>query len=311
MRYPLTSALFLPLATLLGTGCLVNPNPQQDPCAPNPCTQGNKNQCVNENGTARCLCNAGFVQRPSGVCEQESAANCPEHTGDTAEPDDCQSRARALASDGAPRLQTIEPIGDYDFFRIDATAGHLYTVVVQPEGSLMPRVDAFDQGGIWLGAHDGRPTAELTFKASSTSPYFVRVSHSPVDPSAATGSYALTYSTLGEEDHGDTPEQGTSVTPDPAGTANPQVHYGRLEYGQDQDWFLFPVTIGHRYRISFDTSRAVPTLAAYTESSPQQPFLTTRQSVVDILAESNTTVGIALYSPEGQASSYAFSILAF
>ncbi|MGZ3457305.1 MAG: hypothetical protein ACXU86_02250, partial [Archangium sp.] len=121
MRHPFSRLGFLPLAAVLGSGCIVSPldpGTQQDPCTPNPCTQGDKTWCVNEAGNARCLCKEGTVLRPSGVCEPVTAANCPEHPGDSAEPDDCLSRAPTLAADNTQHQQTIDPVGDYDFFRI-------------------------------------------------------------------------------------------------------------------------------------------------------------------------------------------------
>lgn len=311
MKLTPTRLLLLPLAAVLGTGCLVDLDRpgQKNPCEPNPCTQGSRTSCVNEDGEARCLCAPGTVSRPSGACEPVGATNCAEHPGDSAEPDDCQARAQPLTLDGQTRLRTIEPIGDYDFFQVDATAGHIYSVVVNPEGSLMPRVDAFDQGGVWLGAHDGRPQARLSFKARATAPYFVRVSHSPLDMSAASGPYALSFSSIGADDHGDGPDEATSVVAEVRGTTSPRTYSGRLEYDRDEDWFSLSATAGTWYRVSFDTASTVPALAAYRSDSLQQPFLTAQGPVVDFQATSNITLFFVLYSPEGKTGSYRFHVL--
>ncbi|PTL78297.1 hypothetical protein [Vitiosangium sp. GDMCC 1.1324] len=309
MRPLLSRLSLLPLAAVLGTGCLVSTGPDtpKDPCSPNPCTQGDKTLCVNEDGNARCLCKQGTVLRPSGVCEPITTANCPEHSGDSSEPDDCLSRAKVLATENASRQQSIEPVGDYDFFRIDGTLNTVYSVTVEPgQGSLMPRVDIFDKEGLWITSQDGRPKAQVGFKARATGAYYVRVSHSPMDASAATGLYSLAYSSLGQDDHGDASDKATTVVPDVGGATSPVDHYGRLEYGQDVDWFSIAVTQGSTYRIEFRTDRAVPSLAAYTAQDVKTPFLTTRNSYVEITAASTTTLYLALYSAQSEPGSYVF-----
>ncbi|QRN93885.1 hypothetical protein JRI60_32615 [Archangium violaceum] len=313
MRH-LSRLLFLPLGAVLGTGCFVNTGPdvEKNPCDPNPCTQGDKTQCVNEDGNARCLCKPGTVLRPSGACEPLTAVNCPEHGGDTSEPDDCLSRAAPLATN-VQRQQSIEPVGDYDFFKIDGTVDNVYTVTVEPgPGSLMPRVDVFDQGGEWIRAHDGRPKAQVGFKARASAPYYVRVSHSPMDASAATGAYALTSSLVGKDDYGDLPADSTLFVPDVGGTNTPNTRYGRFEYGQDEDWIALDVTQGTTYRIEFDTSRFLPALAAFTREDVKNPFRTARAAYVDISSPGgNTRVYLNLYSPQAEPGSYAFRLFRY
>lgn len=314
MRTPLSRLLFLPLAAVLGTGCIVTTFPEdtKDPCDPNPCTQGDKTWCVNEDGNARCLCKQGTVQRPSGACEPLTALNCPEHTGDSAEPDDCLSRAVILSADTTTqRQQSIEPVGDYDFFRVDGKLRTVYSVTVEPgSGALMPRVDVFDQGGQWLSAHDGRPKAQVGFKARATAPYYVRVSHSPFDPSAGTGQYALTLTPVGEDQHGDSSTEATTIVPDKGGTSPLKQHSGRLEYSEDQDWFAISVTQGVTYRIDF-TSGIVPALAGFTREDVKNPFATWRNSFVEIRAATTTTLYLVIYPDEGETGGYGFTVQYF
>jgi hypothetical protein len=315
MRNTLSQLLFLPLAAVLGTGCVVTnvPEQQKDPCDPNPCTQGDKTWCVNEGGNARCLCKQGTVQRPSGACEPLTTLNCPEHTGDSAEPDDCLSRAVTLAADvTTQRQQSIEPVGDYDFFRVDGTQRTVYSVTVEPgAGALAPRVDVFDQGGVWITSRDGQPKAQVGFKARSTSPYYVRVSHSPFDPSPATGQYALTLTPVGEDVHGDTPNDASTVVPDVGGTTNPTRLQGRLEYDQDEDWFVISPTQGTTYRIDFVTGGILPALAGFTSQDVKNPFHTWHNSFVEIRAESTAKIYLVMYPYEGQTGSYSFTVLRY
>src|SRR4051812_7961441 len=122
-----TFPCFLLLVLSLG-GCKSKNHSLDDPCspdAPNPCDQTNRNLCVNEAGQPRCLCNAGFLPRPSGQCEPVDGNNCPEHPGDSAEPDDCLARAQLISTNnGGPKQQSIEPPGDYDYFNFSVTAGN-------------------------------------------------------------------------------------------------------------------------------------------------------------------------------------------
>ncbi|MCY1077015.1 hypothetical protein [Archangium lansingense] len=315
MKPTLSRFLFLPLAAVLGAGCVVNPNPdeQKDPCDPNPCTQGDKTWCVNEDGNARCLCKQGTIQRPSGVCEPLTTLNCPEHTGDNSEPDDCLTKAVTLASDATTqRHQSIEPVGDYDYFRIDGKLRTVYSVTVEPgAGALMPRLDVFDQGGVWISSQDGRPKAQVGFKARANAPYYVRVSHSPFDPSPATGQYALTLAPVGEDLHGDSSNDATTIVPDVGGSTNPTVTYGRVEYAQDEDWFVISATQGTTYRIEFDTNRVVPALAGFTSDDVKNPFHTWHNSFVEIRADSTTKLYLVMYANEGETGGYGFRVFRY
>ena len=314
MRRPSPVRLgLLCLAPLLAPGCLVQPvepPPVKNPCEPNPCATGDKTVCANDNGTALCLCRAGTVQRPNGSCEPVSAANCPEHPGDTAEPDDCLPRAAALPVNTS-REQGISPVGDYDFFRIDATARDVHTVTVKPgTGALLPRVDVFDQSGKWLASQDGAPQVQVGFKARATAPYYVRVSHSPLDPTAATGPYTLTLGAPVQDDHGDTWDAPTSVTVRPGGTTASVVN-GRLEYGLDEDWFTFPVSAGQTrplYRIDFNqTNRILPTVAIYTAKNERNLLQTARGGFIEFTADT-AQFYLVMYSVSGQTGDYSFTV---
>ncbi|MFP2928468.1 trypsin inhibitor-like cysteine-rich domain-containing protein [Pyxidicoccus sp. 3LG] len=301
-----THAPLLALAAVLATtGCVVGDD--EPLCGPSTCREPHRTQCVVEGDEARCLCDPGYVSRPSGACEPVSEANCADHAGDAAEPDDCQARARLLVPDGRPHLQSIDPIGDLDFFRFEAREGRIYSVTVVPEGSsLLPRVDAFDQGGAWLDSVDGRPRVDMTFKTPTTAPYFLRVSHSPLDISAATGPYVLTFTELGEDDHGDGPDRSTRLVPDPLDPV-----FGRFEFRGDEDWFEFSASTTRTYRLDFDggSGRALPVVEVYLASDLRQPLLSRRNPTVEFTVPANGTAFLVLYLPNGEQGSYAFDFL--
>jgi hypothetical protein len=291
-------------------GCkAVNRDPS-DPCTAtgsNPCTEQHRNVCVNEDGNARCLCNAGFIARPSGVCEEVSSINCPSHAGDSAEPDDCMSRAKQLAPGDDPRSQTIEPVGDYDFFTFEGTARHVYIVTVTSTGSLLPRIDAFDQGGVWLGADERTGTAQLALKARATAPLLARISQSPIDPSVASGGYTISLGTTGLEDYGDVPADASSITATPSGQA-PSTTYGKFEFPADEDWFVFSGVSGQYYRLTFDSAYALPYVSLYLASDLNAPLWTARQPITDFDLPANGTVYLALYPPPEGGGSYGFTL---
>ncbi|HYI03089.1 hypothetical protein [Hyalangium sp.] len=310
MNRPL-SLLFVLVSALHGAGCIVQGS-DDSPCDPNPCTEPNRSVCVEEGGDSRCLCEAGFIARPSGACEPLGPSNCAEHAGDAAEPDDCQARAQPISSSSPSLQQSIDPIGDYDFFQFSTFARELYSVSVQAQGSLLPRVDVFDQGGVWVTAAEAPGRVDLFFKARVSSPHFARVSHSPVDPSVATGGYTLSFKSLGREDHGDFPEEATSISPDPASTTNPSSFTGRFDYPRDQDWFRFEGDVGRNYRIFFDSStgRVVPAVAVFAGGNLRQPLFTSLNATISFSLPADDTVFIVLDPPQASGgSTYAFNFL--
>lgn len=307
--------LVLLVSALQGAGCVVQ-NTDDAPCDPNPCNQANRGVCVEEAGEARCLCDAGFISRPSGACEAVSASNCPEHFGDAAEPDDCQARAHVVSAN-ASLQQTIEPTGDYDFFQFSAAARELYSINVRVDGgALMPRVDVFDQGGVWLAAGEAPSRTDFVFRANTSSLYYARISHSPVDPSVGTGGYTVSFKSLGLDDHANAPDGATALSADPLNTSSPRSTSGGFEYSRDEDWFRFDGTAGRTYRVLFDpgtasTPRLVPAATVYTGSNLRQPLAASQGSELLFTLPVSGTIFLILAPPASATGpgSYAFNFL--
>lgn len=287
-----------------GAGCRIEQPPATNACNPNPCTQANKNQCLVQEGKAVCLCNEGFVARPSGACEQVTAANCPEHGGDALEPNDCQARATPLAFSVTASQPTVDPVGDFDFFSFTSTAGHVYRAVVTATGtSLSPRADLFDQTGELLSTSEGGATIELAAKLYTSGPHFLRVMHSPIDPSVATGAYSIRLGDLGMEDRADGPEGATFIAADVYGT-QPQAHTGSFEFPGDQDWFQITADAYTPYRITF--SGTPPQLALWTNPDSGAPEWTVEQAVVDFDVPQGGAAYLAVYPTSGTSYSFTF-----
>jgi hypothetical protein len=306
MTRPLRALLVL--AALHGTACIID-STDESPCDPNPCTTANRTLCVEEAGEARCLCAQGFIARPNGTCEPVGPGNCAEHAGDASEPDDCMLSSRPLTEGTAgARQQTIEPIGDYDFFRFNASARNVYALSVKANAPLMPRVDVFDQGGLWLTSTEAPGRVELFFRARTAAPYFARISHSPQDPSVAVGGYTLTLTPRGEDFHGNFAEDAIPTT-DPT-ASNPEPNPGRFEYPYDEDWFSFSATQGRTYSLSFDPGLMLPVVAVYDGNNLRQPFFTDRNTEIDFTVPASRTFFIVLFAPQGEEGSYAFKLFA-
>ncbi len=87
-----------------------------------------------------------------------------------------------------------------------------------------------------------------------------------------TGGYTVSVRSLGEEDHGNFPDEATVISPDGLSTPNPRSVFGRFEYPRDEDWFRFEATPGRTYRLLFDlgssaTPRIVPAVALFAGSN--------------------------------------------
>ncbi|HSA24584.1 MAG TPA: hypothetical protein P5076_24200, partial [Myxococcota bacterium] len=80
------------LASLLAAGCGGGGGPA-DPCEPNPCVGLHKTSCLEVDGAARCMCEAGYVESATGDCV--SAGGC--------DPNPCREehRTRCESPDGA------------------------------------------------------------------------------------------------------------------------------------------------------------------------------------------------------------------
>jgi hypothetical protein len=273
---------------LFSTSCEPLP-PNDDPCDPNPCLDPQRSQCIQDGAEARCACNEGLVPRPNGTCEAVTAANCPEHAGDSAEPDDCASKSQPLTLGATAVARTLEPVGDYDFFSFTAQSGNVYQLTVNAvSGAVYPRIDLFDaiQKHFDFVEYDSESAkAELGFRADASTKYYARVMHSPLDPSVATGGYSVLVADLGPDDHGNTKTSATPLNPVPPGDPGSE-HTGILQYTRDTDWFVFSATSTSVYRVEFEPTQLVPRVEVYTDANFTLPAYVAEQAVFDLVFRS-------------------------
>jgi hypothetical protein len=213
-----------------------------DVCDPNPCNGPNKTTCVTDaQGAAACQCDQGYQDDGAGGCVVVPPPTCANQhtTGDSYEPDECVALATPIAP-GDTQSHTIEPAGDRDFYLLTPQAGEIlrfeestgmdsYWVLYDTDGSTVLRATD-NEGWNWEFATAG--------------PYYVMGRHYS---STRTGSYELSVTSLGFDDHGDTYDVATPIT-----LASSPVS-GNTETRGDLDYFAFTAEAGHVYRFS-DTS---------------------------------------------------------
>ena len=158
----------------------------------------------------------------------------------------------------------IHFLNDEDWFRIELTAGRIYAFDLnsaQSDGSMLayPYLRLYDGISPWAmtAAADGGPNSDprLVYSVASDGNYYVSV----IDFETSRGTYTLTATDLGVDDHLDGPTTTSQL--DVGATAS-----GNIQFKGDGDWFRIELIAGHIY--GFDLrgvdsgggTLAVPTL---------------------------------------------------
>ncbi|MDY7229149.1 pre-peptidase C-terminal domain-containing protein [Hyalangium rubrum] len=233
--------------------CECNPGTQEgpggaciipSPCEPNPCTQPNKTDCSVSNGQAVCACVSGYV--PDGeACKPEQTVSCTgQHSeGDAFEPDECPALARAVGASGTLNEEhTLSPVGDEDWLKLTAVAGHVYEAVATGAAGARLNLDVYAADGTTVLAsdHRGQAVAKLVHKAAASGVLFFRIR---AFVSGETGAYTLSIVDLGEDDFADEPSLATRLN---VSSGTPVS--GALQFEGDRDVVKLPLTAGHSYR---------------------------------------------------------------
>jgi hypothetical protein len=135
---------------------------------------------------------------------------------------------------GAAVNGNIDYGGDYDWFKFDGVAGHMYAANTT---GIDTYVYFYDTDGTTIISQADTPPIYLT--ASAAVSYYVAVRHYS---STSTGAYTVTVTDLGAEVSGDGP--GT------AGVIVPGTSYaGMISPAGDNDWYQFDALAGHAYKV--------------------------------------------------------------
>lgn len=213
-----------------------------DPCDPHPCVEMGRGVCQPTDVGFECLCDEGLIEEePGGICTLPVLGLCEgsHFEGDFFEPNECHEEATRIPLNTA-QLHSIQPSGDDDWFRLDATPGHIYQLLVT-RGTLPNAI-------LYLYRSDGihtifsqSSTYEITYELGDAGPYFYRVS---AYNNNQLGDYTVILNDLGLDDHGDEPALATPIIVDGAPME------GSIETRGDDDWFTFEAEVGRLFRIT-------------------------------------------------------------
>lgn len=215
----------------------------QDPCDPNPCTDANKTMCsVNAMQQAECSCDTGYQEDANGACVLIPPPMCTNQhsTGDMYEPDECISLATPFPMN-TTQDHSIQPAGDVDFYRVTVQQGEIISLAETTSTDVYYTL--YDTNGMTVLYNTGYETLLWEFDVAGT--YYIKARHSS---SSRTGNYSVTLTSLGQDDHGDTPATGTPITP----TTGPMM--GTFETRGDVDVFALNVDAGRILRFEETTN---------------------------------------------------------
>ncbi|TNF22567.1 MAG: hypothetical protein EP329_28475 [Deltaproteobacteria bacterium] len=227
-----------------------------DPCVPDPC--GADEVCEGTLGTSSHACVPCLDKDDDGYgvgagclgpdCDDTSDAifdgcACPaaHGDGDAFEEDECFFIAASIAS-GDTQSHSIAPAGDVDWLVFTVAAGDMVRLI-KSTGGPAQRMTLVDR--------DGTTEIETKYTGTGSSLFIDRKLPAGGDwfvllegaYASTVGDYGVTFDNLGQDDHGDTPEDATPIVAGAGGVP------GAFEIGGNIDWFSFDVIAGHAYQI--------------------------------------------------------------
>ena len=139
----------------------------------------------------------------------------------------------------------IDFAGDEDWFVFTAFAGLNYEFEADgsfPNSNTFGELSLYDTDGTTLFSFDDSTFAQtISWSAPADGEYYIAVGSS--SDFGSIGTYALTGAIVLGDDHADSASNATSLDP-LSGDSVP----GRIETGEDEDWFTFTAVAGTKYR---------------------------------------------------------------
>ena len=176
------------------------------------------------------------------------------HGGDFAFPeidyDDAEADRPPEAADvgvGKAVTGSLDYIFDFDFFRFEAEAGQRYRFSVKYSSLNHSSINLYGPNGLkdererWLGRDNGPDGPLLLWQAPSSGVYYFAVQNF----GGKSGEYTFTIEPVETDDHGDTPESATEVSPGLRVSGN-------IDHSFDYDYFSFSAREGLRYLFEFN-----------------------------------------------------------
>jgi hypothetical protein len=230
-----------PLATVLLLASLTSCGLTEEDtrvCAGVTCSAG---YCIAEQGRPVCHCGA-WEQALGETCDV--VPPLPEDTDRTPE------GATPLAPSAEPQTFRFDPSRpdavDLDYFRFEASAGHIYRVACT--SSLGCGLRLLDARHVSVVSQEGWEGATLHAELATAGLFYVQVQHRR----SGAGDYSLRFEDLGTDDVGDSAQAALPRAP------SPEPFSGRLELPGDRDVFSFSATAGRVYRLACTTSTSDP-----------------------------------------------------
>ena len=161
---------------------------------------------------------------------------------------DTRATASAVTPAATSNAARLEVDGDVDFLSFSAEAGRFYSITCA-SSAFVCGVELQDAAGAVLASGSASPGAPVTLTHSfaTAGTAYVRLASTSA---GAFGAYAWKLETGFVDDHGDTLEQATPITPDSAS------HNATWERSGDVDLLAFNALAGHIYEVTCD--RAAP-----------------------------------------------------
>ncbi len=151
-----------------------------------------------------------------------------------------------LITDGQIINGDIETAGDNDWFKFTAQAGRIYSLAVN-RSTLS---DAY----VWLYAPDGTTTLinrdspeSIKYEFDQAGTYYFRVRPYSTNDPYGVGTYTVSMTDEGTDDHGDDAANATLIT-------DGQTINGNIETAGDNDWFKFTAQAGRIYSLTVNRS---------------------------------------------------------
>lgn len=146
--------------------------------------------------------------------------------------------AATMLTLGTAAPGNIEVSSDRDFFGLSATAGTIYTVSCSTSTTYLCYLTVRDPSNVAIVTTSYGSAISTSFKAASTGVYTVEAR----SYSTTTGTYSITATTAGADDHVDT---AAGATPAPFN----QTMNGNIQFAGDKDVFSFTGATGRIYKI--------------------------------------------------------------
>ncbi|MFL5319673.1 MAG: beta strand repeat-containing protein [Myxococcaceae bacterium] len=146
---------------------------------------------------------------------------------------------------GTAQSGGIQWSSDVDYFSFSTTASHIYKADCTSSNSSLCYMSIYDSNQSYVTGVSGSTASSVTFAPSAAGTYYASVSGS--GSTGSVGTYSLTVSDIGTDDHSNTATNATPITTTAAVAGN-------IQYSNDSDYFGFTGTLNNVYTFTCTTT---------------------------------------------------------